>query len=173
MKKSVWLGSIIVLTLLFIIVLTPLSTSKERTSNKFAEHLFNYSLPPETSLVAKHQSNGKNFVDGGGSGGYWNVAAVMELSSKLTRNEILAYYQNVGSFPYPKGNQRGVPLELYFKEESRRVERSDGFYYRSQTGEIRTVHSYPLDTNSVTLIKGETKYILQLVSGFDYFLNFN
>jgi hypothetical protein len=98
MKKIILRGFSISLILALAITIVFLSTSNDRTSKQFAQHLFNYPLPPETEVIAMYQSNGKNFVDGGGSGGYWNVVAVMELSSKLSKNEILAYYRDVDLF---------------------------------------------------------------------------
>jgi hypothetical protein len=71
------IGSIEVVILVLVALTINLVTSNERVSKRFAEQLFEYPLPEETSLISKHQFNGKNFLDGGGSGGYWNVVAIM------------------------------------------------------------------------------------------------
>ena len=92
-------------------------SSKEKVSEQFAKHLFEYPLPAETSLIAKHQYNGKNFLDGAGNGGYWNVVAIVELSSQLSKDKILKFYQGIALFPYPKGERRGVELEIYFEDD--------------------------------------------------------
>lgn len=153
-----------------------LVTSKERVSKRFAEHLFEYPLPEETSLISKHQFNGKNFLDGGGSGGYWDVVAIMELRTALTKEEVLAYYQNAELFPFPKGEQRGVELELYFEDNSQKIaihSVPSGFYYRDNGKRISTISTYPFEaTNShEKQQEREIQYVLQLTSGFNYFLN--
>ncbi|WP_317955438.1 hypothetical protein [Paenibacillus chitinolyticus] len=101
MKKILRVSSIA----LFVIVISFLiyrgSTNNDRISAKFAQNLFEYPIPPETSLITKHQFNGKNFLDGGGSGGYWNVVAIMELRTSLTREEVINYYKRAEPFPSP------------------------------------------------------------------------
>ncbi|OMF30081.1 hypothetical protein BK133_17090 [Paenibacillus sp. FSL H8-0548] len=175
MKRFVWIGSITAIALIIVVLTLHLGTSKERVSEQFAEHLFDYPLPSETSLIANHQFNGKNFVDGGGSGGYWNVIAIMELRSTLTKEEILSYYKPIESFPYPKGKRNGVELEIYFENNSEKVMNSTGFYYRDNADRIRTISTYSLESTipQVNQVSGETKYFLQISSGFDYFLNIN
>jgi len=174
----------IVLALVVIVVLVGLSihfaTSNERVSKQFAEQLFQYSLPEDTVLISKHQFNGKNFLDGGGSGGYWNVVANMELSSSLSEQEVLQYYQDAELFLFPDSERRGVELELYFVQDSEKIAIHSNpleFYYRDKDKRIRTVDSYPHPVEATGLItteqQGQTKYILQLTSGFDYFWNWD
>ncbi|MBH5316521.1 hypothetical protein I6N90_01710 [Paenibacillus sp. GSMTC-2017] len=171
MKTFTWIGSILAISLISMMLYS--SISKEKVSEQFAEHLFDYPLPAETSLIAKHQFNGKNFSGLGGSGGYWVVVAIMEMTSTLTKDEILAYYKNIELFPYPKSENRGVELEIYFEDDRRKVEDAKGFYYQNQNLSSSRISSYLLNSadDQINQATGETKYVIQLISGFDYFLN--
>ncbi|MFF2483712.1 hypothetical protein [Paenibacillus sp. NPDC058071] len=173
MKRSLRIGTIVLSICVVVFVIFQLSTSNERVSEKFASNLFEYPLPPHTTLIAKHQFNGKNFLDGGGSGGYWNVVAIMELSSSLPRDEIIEYYKRTEAFPYPKSKNRGVELELYFDGESKRMEESRYklFYFRDQEGRMQPISRYSSDTTVSSKTQSDTKFTIQLASGFDYFLN--
>ncbi|MGO4695592.1 hypothetical protein AB4Z50_15070 [Paenibacillus sp. 2TAB26] len=173
MKRILWIGSIIAIFIIGVILVLQSGTSKERVSEQFAAHLFNYPLPAETSLITKYQFNGKNFIDGGGSGGYWNVVAIIALSSTLTRQEILAYYQGIEPFPYPKGKRAGVELEIYFEDNNEKVIiPAAGFYFRDKDKRMRTISTYLEEPDTqANQASATTKYFLQIASGFDYFLN--
>ncbi|MHA7966191.1 hypothetical protein ACX93W_18865 [Paenibacillus sp. CAU 1782] len=177
MKKIARFGVAIAIVAVLAVVAFQLTTSNERISRKFAENLFQYPLPPGTTVLGKHQFNAKNLIESG-SGGYWNVVAIMELSSSLSREDIIAFYKDVEPFPFPKGEPRGVELELYFAGEARKVEGANYFHYRDQlTGSARMISSYRAEPAFIETSEasgessGETNYTLQLFSGFDYFFN--
>lgn len=180
MKKIIWSGSMIAIIVALVGVTIYFATSNERVLKQFAAQLFQYPLPEDTALISKHQFNGKNFLDGGGSGGYWNVVAIMELSSSLSEQEVLQYYQDAELFLFPDSERRGVELELYFVQNSEKIaihSKPSEFYYRDMDKRIRTVDSYPYPVEAMgstaTQQQGQTEYILQLTSGFDYFWNWD
>ncbi|MEK4511086.1 hypothetical protein EJP82_26325 [Paenibacillus anaericanus] len=176
MRKKISLMVILILILSGIIYLGYKLTETVWVSKEFANHLYQYPLPPETIVLEKGQFNAKNWIDGGGSGGYWNVVSFMRISSELSSTEILKYYKDTELFPYPKSDELGVELEIYFEDDQQKEEYNEGFYYRSKQENIRFISSY---FNDLGEIKNEgltdetnenTNYIIQIHSGFSYFL---
>ncbi|GKS12897.1 hypothetical protein YDYSY3_38970 [Paenibacillus chitinolyticus] len=77
---------------------------------------------------------------------------------------------------FPNSKKPGVEMELYFVGESKIIEEKqwDLFYYRNLKNRIQTISSYPLHKTSISnKSASNTKFIIQLTSGFDYFLNFD
>lgn len=178
MKKTIWIVSTSVVIVVLVGFSVYFATSNTGVSKQFAEQLFQYPLPEDTSLISKHQFNGKNFLDGGGSGGYWNVVAIMELKSSLSKQEVLEYYRDAELFLFPDSERRGVELELYFVQSSEKIaihSNPSEFYYRDRDKRTRYVDSYPVEEAGSTSAgqQGQTEYILQLTSGFDYFGNWD
>ncbi|MFC4597055.1 hypothetical protein [Cohnella hongkongensis] len=137
----------------------------DRISNKFAGNLFDYPLPKETTLIEKKQYNGRNWVDSGGSGGFWNVVAFMKLHTNLPKSEIVKYYKAAGKFPYPDSKQQEVQVEIYFEDDRKLVEEREGAYYLTKGGSHQTVDN--MDVNEQVGLSNEV--IIQIVSGFKYF----
>lgn len=176
MRKKISLMVILILILSGIVYLGYKLTETDRVSKEFANHLYQYPLPPETIVLEKGQFNAKNWIDGGGSGGYWNVVSFMIVSTELSRKEILMYYKDTELFPYPKSDELGVELEIYFEDDLNKEEYNEGFYYRSNQGNIKFISSYFNDLGEIDndqLSEGtnkSTNYIIQIHSGFSYFL---
>lgn len=167
---------ILILVLSGIVYLGYKLTETVWVSKEFVNHLYQYPLPPDTIVLENGQFNAKNWIDGGGNGGYWDVVSFMIVSSELSKKEILMYYKDTELFPVPKSNQLGVELELYFEDDLNKEEYNEGFYYRSKQGSIRFISSY---FNDLGEIKNEgltdetnenTNYIIQIHDGFSYFL---
>jgi len=153
-------------------------TEKSRTSEQFAANLFNYSLPAHTKVVHKNCFYGYSFGHLLGSGGYMPVIASVELKSSLSKEEILNYYKDIKMFPYPSSTNRGVEVELFFKDKVKRKDTVDGYYYVDKSGETHKYISNYFDRKNDFTIQGDnstqdsqTTYILQISSSFDYLLN--
>jgi hypothetical protein len=154
------LAMVVLLSCLFVFYLG----KPDRISNKFAGNLFDYPLPKETTLIEKKQYNGRNWVDSGGSGGYWNVVAFMKLNTKIPKSEIIQYYKAAGEFPYPDSKMRGVQVEIYFEDNRKLVEEKEGAYYLTDRGSHQIVDK--MDVNEQAGLSNEV--IVQIVSGFKY-----
>jgi hypothetical protein len=144
-----------------------------RVSNNFAEHLFNFPIPPQTKVIEKNQSNGKYLV--AGIYPHWGVIASVKFSTKLSKEEILSYYQNVRLFKYPNSEKRGAEPELYFQGDFKKVEEPEGFYYTDNRGVSREISTYfdkhwkNWGIEFTPEISGEEmEYVVQLTSSFDY-----
>lgn len=158
---------VIILTIIAIMLFS-LATGHKRNLDKFSNNLFNFPLPPKTMVLEKEKFGGKNWVDFGGSGGYWNVVAIMKMSSKLSKDEIIAYYDNV-RFPYSKSNKpQKIEPEIYFEQDVQKLVHAEGFYYRDTGGRQRVVSSY--DSINSENHNEDTVYILQIIDGYDYLL---
>ncbi|SDT56624.1 hypothetical protein SAMN05444162_5015 [Paenibacillaceae bacterium GAS479] len=161
--KTLFSLTIVVLIIVLIVVYIG---KPERVSNRFAQNLFNYPLPAETTLLEKKQYNGRNWV-GGGSGGYWSVIAYIKLNTKLSQREIVRYYKLAGEFPYPDpdNNIRGVQPEIYFEDNRKLIEASEGTYYLTERGSHQAVETIDkMDQEGAA-----NEVIVQIVSGFKYF----
>ncbi len=106
------------------------------------------------------------------------VIASVELKSSLSKEEILSYYKDIKMFPYPNSKNRGVEVELFFKDKAKRKDTTDGYYYVDKSGENHKFISnyFGEKSNFATqgdnkTHEGQTTYILQISSSFDYFFN--
>jgi hypothetical protein len=163
-----WIMRAFIVIVIAILIFT-FKSDHTRNLNRFSNNLFKYPLPPVTVVLETEKFGGKNWVDGGGSGGYWNVVAIMKLSTKLSRDEIIEYYRNV-RFPYSKTSQpQMVEPEIYFDDDAQKVVCKEGFYYRSDEDSIKFVSSY--DNGKSKKDKKETVFILQIIDGYDYLFN--
>jgi len=165
------------IVLLSIVFLQYKLKETERVSTQFSNHLFGYPIPPETEVIEKKQFNGRNWIDGGGSGGYWNVVAFIKMSSKLSREDIVDYYKKTKLFPYPKSDKLGVELELYFEDDMRMEQFTEGSYYRSGTGTIKFINSYLMNSGEIMpsqrmaeIQPRKIDFVIQIHSGFKYFM---
>jgi len=156
--------SLLAIFVLLICLLVNYLAKPDRISSKFAENLFDYPLPKETTLIEKKQYNGRNWVSGG-SGGYWEVVAYIRLNTKLTKSEIIQYYRDAGEFPFPDGKGRGVPVEIYFEDDRTLVEERQGNYYTTKKGSHQSIDK--MNVNEQAGVSNEV--IVQIVSGFKYF----
>ncbi|MED4117097.1 hypothetical protein [Priestia megaterium] len=173
------LGMLLLVAIILIVVLVlglTNWTDKDRISNDFAEQLFKYPLPPKTKVIENEQANGKHLVRG--SGGYWGVIASVRLSTRLSKEEILMYYQKAGLFKYPKSDKKGVEPEIYFQGDFQKVESPEGDYYRDKEGAMRFLSNYYYESGKKVndrILKEnhshEVEYVVQITSDFDYFLN--
>lgn len=164
-RMSYKIISLLAIVVLFACLIVFYLGKPDRISDKFAENLFDYPLPKETTLIEKEQYNGRNWVDGGGSGGYWNVVAFMKLHTQLSKSEIIQYYKAAGEFPYPDSKMRGVHVEIYFEDNRKLVNEKEGAYYLTEGGSHQTVDN--MDAKEQLGISSEV--IVQIVSGFKYF----
>ena len=158
--------------------------NKDRILDNFSNNLYQYPLPPNTEIIEITKFDGKNFIDGGGSGGYWNVGATMKLSTSLKREDILTYYKGV-KFSFPKSNKLGVEPEIYFDDDLQKViydksfrDNQEKYYYRDKNGGINTISTYFNENRELRILdkKGGVDsqtsiFIVQILSGYDYFLN--
>jgi hypothetical protein len=134
--------------------------------NRFSNNLFDYKLPPDTIVLDNEKYGGANWIDGGGSGGYWNVVAIMKLSTKLSKKQVLEYYKDV-RFSYSKSDEPGkVEPEIYFEDNYKKVVYEEGVYYRSKDDTINFVSSMKNQNNDKSTI-----YFLQITDGYDYFFH--
>ncbi len=178
-KKFSKIGIGIVALLVFIsLIIASKWTDKDKVSNNFAKQLLDYPLPPQTEVIEKEQVNGKSLVSG--NGGYWGVIASIRLSTKQSKEEILLYYQKAGLFNYPKSDKRGVEPEIYFEDNLQKVERSEGYFFRSEDGSRLPLRTYFEESGEMVVTKNnieetdkELEYVVQITSDFDYFLNIN
>ncbi|MBB3108786.1 hypothetical protein FHS18_000814 [Paenibacillus phyllosphaerae] len=150
-------------------------TEQERISKRFAASLYAYPLPEQTSLIERDYFYGYSFVHLLGSGGAMPVIVSMQLSTTLSQDEVIRFYQDAALFPYPGSKRRGVELELYFEGEYDFHEEADGHYYTNKKDRPTTLKDYasePGSTKTTAQATGkELRYILQLSSAFDYVLN--
>lgn len=174
------LGKILFMILVLIAGLTYPWTNKDRVfkdrvSNAFAEQLFSYPLPPKTKVIEKHQANGGYLLYG--TGGLWDVTASVRFSTKLSKEEILLYYQNAGLFKYPNQDRRGIEPELYYQGDYIKVKKQEGYYYALNNGYqgYRPISSYVFKgcnqcgVEFTPEISGkEMEYVIQIKGAFDY-----
>lgn len=163
------------LFILFIIVgIVHWLTEKERVSKDFAKNLFEYNLPTETKVIDKDYFYGYSFNHLTGSGGSMPVVASMKLSTTLSKEEILHFYKDAELFPFPKSDNNGVELELYFEDEYDLHNTKDGYYYSGKNGGSALIRNYFNEVVSMKSAneeeKKELQYVLQISSSFHYFL---
>ena len=75
--------------------------------NRFAGNLFNYPLPPQSEVISRHAEVGLM-----GNGNHCDFVAIQTMRSRLTVNEIEAYYDEVS---IPPVNMKNVSLEPEFR----------------------------------------------------------
>ncbi|MFB9324477.1 hypothetical protein ACFFSY_00795 [Paenibacillus aurantiacus] len=174
--KRRWLslisGSLLLVLLAgFIFVLT----EQERISKRFAGHLFSYPLPENTSIIERDYFYGHSFGHLLGSGGYMPVIVSMQLSTRLSKEDIIKYYKDAALFPFPGSGNKGVELELYFEGEYSLHKTDAGYYYTNHKEQMTRVSEYKDEEGSIKPAQRENneelRYILQLSSSFDYVLN--
>lgn len=172
-RKNTIIIMCLVIGLLFISwVFHYFNTYHIKNLDKFSGNLFNYPLPPQTVILEKEKYGGSNWVYGGSSGGYWNVVAIIKLSTQLSKQEIIDYYKDV-KFPYLKTNKPNmVEPEIFFGDDAKRIVSKEGGYYMSKDGIMKPVSSYT-DNNFKDEGTKNSVYILQIVDGYDYFFNLN
>jgi hypothetical protein len=138
-------------------------------------NIINYPLPPQTKVIEKEVANGKHFGRGA-EAGYWEVIASVRFSTKLSKREILSYYQKARSFKHPNIDERGEEPELYFQGNFLKVEEPEGFYYALNNGHkgYRPISSYSSKDCKECGIEltrenpgEEMEYVVQLVCAFD------
>lgn len=168
MRKRYLVIAIIALCAIIAVVIYA-STEKERYSKEFANNLFDYSLPPQTKVLERHYFYGYSFGHLLGSGGEMPVVANMNLSTSLSKEEILNYYKNASLLPYPNSKKRGVEIEVYFPGEKKLHQEKDGFYFSGEDNSLRRVSSYKdKGIYNLTTSKKNQKYTLQISSSFNY-----
>jgi len=178
MKKYIKYIAIVLFIILVSTGIYCVVTEKSRTSEQFAANLFNYPVPAHTKVVQKNCFYGYSFGHLLGSGGYMPVIASVELKSSLSKEEIFNYYKNIRMFPYPNSRNRGVEVELFFKDNAKRKDTVDGYYYIDKSGEThKYINDYFNKKINFTMQgdnnthDSQTTYILQISSSFDYLLN--
>ncbi len=148
---------------------------KNKISNNFAEQLFNFPLPQKTKVIEEYQTNGESILYG--TAGLWDVVASVRFSTKLSKEEILLYYQRARLFKYPNQDKRGVEPEIYFQGEFKKVETLEGYYYALNNGYkgVRPISSYfskeceKCGIEFTPEISGEEmEYVVQITGAFDY-----
>jgi len=152
------------LLLLFVMIIglmTACSQNKEEISKEFAQQLFTYPTPSHTKILKKEQDHGEKLVPG--NGGQMGVVASVELSTTLSKEEVISYYQKAGLFTYPNSDKKGVELELYFGDDLQKVQELEGYYFRTKDGKRKFPRSYGNEHSSEKV----TKYVIQLTSDFE------
>ncbi|MBP3950225.1 hypothetical protein [Bacillus suaedae] len=152
-----------------------ITTDQDRVSKRFAQQLFDYPIPTQTTLIEEKQYNGHPW--GSISSGEWVVVVYQRFSTSLSKEEIISYYKKAGLFEFPKGDVKGVIPQLYFEGDMIRVTEDKGIYYESNDGGKKPLYSYFNDEDNIILKElgnnneQEYEYVIQLISGFDFFLN--
>lgn len=148
---------------------------KNKISNNFAEQLFNFPLPQKTKVIEEYHTNGESILYG--TAGLWDVVASVRFSTKLSKEEILLFYQRARLFKYPNQDKRGVEPEIYFQGDFTKVETPEGYYYRLNNGYegYRPISSYfakeckNCGIEFTPKIFGEEmEYVVQITGAFDY-----
>jgi len=168
MKKKGYLfgGILFVVLIVGVICLMNYSTDEEKVSRDFAKQLYEYPLPSHSKIIQKSQVNGQKFVPG--NGGYWGVIASVTVETTLPESEIIAYYQHVPLFNYPKSDNRGVQAELYLEGTYKKIDTPNGYYYQSKK-DGRILPSSYQRSNASKKPSGKNKwtYVVQLTSDFE------
>jgi len=166
-KKGYLFGGILFIVLIIgVFYLMNHKSDEEKVSRDFAKQLYEYPLPNHSKIIQKSQVNGQKFVPG--NGGYWGVIASVTVETTLPEKEIIAYYQHVPLFNYPKSDKRGVQAELYLEGNYKKIDTPNGYYYESKKEGRIMANSYERSSASdKSSDSHKWTYVVQLTSDFE------